>query len=163
MWVKTGECGFDILEEYIYLLPVMKLRRNISAILLSAVMLPALLLAPMHRHQPVEEAASAYSATGSYGTGNAESNTDVSPDADSNIDNCVGCESHIPHSHLEGVPHTYECLVCQFLTIVWLASDEESPEAPVEECSDVVIAPEAQFALPSVQVPGMRAPPFVFC
>lgn len=114
----------------------MGLRRKISAILLSAVILPALLLAPLHRHHPV---------------------------TDSGIDNCIGCESHIPHNHLEGVPHTDECMVCQFLAIVWLASDEESPEVLFEECSDVVTAPVAQFVLTSIQVPGMRAPPVVFC
>ena len=113
----------------------MELRRNISAILLAAVLLPALVLAPLHRHQPVIEPSSAYIATGIAGTCNAESNADVSPDADCGIDNCVGCESHIPHSHLEGVPHTDECLVCQFLTVVWIPAGAGVVESPFMECT----------------------------
>ena len=141
----------------------MELRRNISAILLTAVLLPALVLAPLHRHQPVVDPPSAYGATGSAGTGNAESNTDVSPDADCCIDNCVGCESHIPHSHLEGVPHTDECLVCQFLTVVWIPAGEGAVGNPFVEYTCMEDAPAPHLTHFSLLGPSTRAPPVVFC
>lgn len=116
--------------------------RRIWAFLLSAVILPTLLLAPLHRHASVAEAGSA---------------ADVACVA------CAGCESHIPHSHLNDVPHAHECLVCQFLTVVWLISAEEHPVAPAEEYFDGIVDSLAKPALSSVRMPGLRAPPAVFC
>ncbi|MBO4923120.1 MAG: hypothetical protein J5382_03235 [Bacteroidales bacterium] len=76
---------------------------------------------------------------------------------------CAGCESHIPHSHLNDVPHAHECLVCQFLTVVWLISAEERPVAPAEEYFDGIVDSLTKPALSSVRMPGLRAPPAVFC
>ncbi len=116
--------------------------RRLSAFLLSAVILPALFMAPMHRHVSVAEA------------GSAVTSASVA---------CAGCESHIPHSHLNDIPHAHECLVCQFLTVVWLVSAEECPVAPVEEYFDGIVTSMAKPALSSVRIPGLRAPPAVFC
>lgn len=117
-------------------------QRKIWAFLLSAVILPTLLMAPMHRHVSMAE------------TDGVVASASVA---------CAGCESHIPHSHLNDVPHAHECLVCQFLTVVWLISAEEHPVAPAEEYFDGIVDSLAKPALSSVRMPGLRAPPVVFC
>lgn len=110
--------------------------RKISAFILSAVFLPALILASFHRHEAVPDSAGV---------------------------SCAGCESHMPHSHLGGVQHTDECLVCQFLTVLWLVTDNECPDIPAIEYTSKAVATVAQPLLASVIVHGLRAPPAVFC
>ena len=110
--------------------------RKISALLLSAVFLPTLLLTGLHRHQP-------------------------EPESDNSV--CAGCESHTPHSHLSGAHHADECLVCQFLTIVWLPSDDQKTAGPDGEFS---VLPDTLDSHPisiSVLAPSGRAPPYVSC
>lgn len=118
----------------------MGIRRNIAALLLSAVFLPTLLLAPLHRH-----------ASAAEGAANAASVA------------CAGCESHIPHSHLNDVAQAHECLVCQFLTIVWMPSDEEVSVSPTPEFGGLCVVPSTHLVSLSVTVPSGRAPPTVFC
>ena len=113
----------------------MEMWRKISAFLLSAVFLPTLLLTALHRHQPETE-------------------------ADSSV--CAGCESHTPHSHLSDVHQTDECLVCQFLTVLWLPSDGRKPVGP--DSGFTILSDSFGTHLAGVSVPGQstRAPPYVF-
>ena len=111
-------------------------KREISAMLLAAVLLPTLLLASLHRHQPVQE-------------------------PDDSV--CAECQSHVPHSHLSGISHTEECLVCQFLTVVWLASDSGCADTLAMEHSAMAAVSVERPVLASVLVYGLRAPPAVFC
>ena len=110
--------------------------RSIAALVLSAVFLPTLLLASLHRHEPVQE---------SQGIA------------------CAECEGHIPHSHLSGISHTDECLVCQFLTVVCLPSAESAMAAPACEFSEFCDAPVERPVHISYLVPDTRAPPVVCC
>ena len=124
----------------------MGIRRNIAALLLSAVFLPTLLLAPLHRHISVVDGVAATTGAGS---------------ADRVA--CAGCESHIPHSHLNDVAHSHECLVCQFLTVVWVPSDGEAPVIHAGDFTGLCAVPSCPLVSVSVSVPSGRAPPTVFC
>jgi len=98
-----------------------------------AVILPALFMSSLHHHEPVHE------------------------------DKCINCGDHVPHSHLRGVSHTDDCLVCQFLTVLWLASKGEMVDRPI-----VFARPLSNVEIPSVGagfscLVSPRAPPFVFC
>ena len=104
--------------------------------LLAAVFLPTLLLVSLHRHQPAQE-------------------------PDDGV--CAECQSNVPHSHLSGISHTDECLVCQFLTVVWLASDSGCVDTPAVEYAATTAASAERPVLASVFVYGLRAPPVVFC
>ena len=125
-------------EKDIYLTAIMRLRREISAVLLLAVFLPTLMVVFFHRHD---------AAIGVHEDGGV----------------CAGCEENVPHSHLNGVPHTDECFLCQFLTAVWLTSVEQGSEIPAEEYSDSVVASAEQPLSPTVSILSARAPPAVFC
>lgn len=114
----------------------MRKLRNIAAMMLSAVFLPTLLLVSLHRHQPVAE-------------------------GDSSV--CSECASHVPHSHLSGINHTDDCLICQFLTVVWMPSEEESAVQPAVESSEWYDASAGQAPHILFLVPSLRAPPAVFC
>ena len=109
------------------------LKRKIYGILMLAVILPTFLLSSFHHHSPVSDT------------------------------HCFNCSHHVPHSHLAGVSHTDDCLVCQFLAVVWVPSSEERPDAPV-----VISKYEYGFsgidivAVKLISIPP-RAPPFVFC
>ncbi len=98
-----------------------------------AVILPTILLSSFHHHHPV---------------------TDT---------HCFNCSHHLPHSHLGGISGTDDCLVCQFLAVVWVPSSEDLPERP-----EVIDDFEYSFSEPYCgatdfsSVPP-RAPPFVFC
>ncbi|MBQ6044635.1 MAG: hypothetical protein IJL42_03835 [Bacteroidales bacterium] len=118
----------------------MGIRRNIAALLLSAVFLPTLLLAPLHRHTSVADGVAATAKVA-----------------------CAGCESHIPHSHLNDVAHSHECLVCQFLTVVWVPSDGEAPVIHAGDFTGLCTVPSCPLVSVSVSVPSGRAPPTVFC
>lgn len=114
----------------------MVIGRKISAFILSAVFLPALMLASFHRHEVVPDPSGV---------------------------SCAGCESHMPHSHLDGVQHTDECLICQFLTVIWLVTDNECHDTPAIEYTSKAVAAVVQPVLASFIFHGLRAPPAVFC
>ncbi|MBO5581621.1 MAG: hypothetical protein IJ755_03940 [Bacteroidales bacterium] len=108
-------------------------RRRLYAVLLSAIILPAILLTSFHHHAPVQE-------------------TD-----------CVDCAHHIPHGHLGGMQGTDDCLLCQFLSISWLAPADEPQAFPLRKAVRLFQAPVRAFAFLSFPSLSTRAPPVVFC
>jgi len=108
-------------------------RRKIYGVIMLAVILPTLFLSTFHHHHPVSE------------------------------DHCINCADHIPHSHLGGASHTGDCLVCAFLAVVWLKTEEESQEDPVVDYCfsyDFSGILNDEFCLSGIP---QRAPPFVSC
>lgn len=108
-------------------------RRRLYALILSAVILPAVFVSSFHHHEPVAE-----------------------------ID-CVDCARHVPHGHLSNLQGTYDCLICQFLSVSWLhTADAEDvrPALPVIRTAGMSVP-----VLPTVSVGSLstRAPPSVFC
>ena len=69
--------------------------------LLTAVILPALLLSSFHHHDPLPEP------------------------------QCIDCVHHVPHGHVSGIQHMDDCLVCQFLSVSWLTASDDSVVVPV--------------------------------
>lgn len=108
-------------------------RRRFYAIMLSAVILPVILLSSFHHHEPVRD-----------------------------ID-CIDCSHHIPHGHLNQWQGTDECLVCQFLTVSWLTSSESvmiRPTLPSHYLWEISVP---ALATGSVLSLSTRAPPSVIC
>lgn len=74
---------------------------------------------------------------------------------------CDNCSQNIPHSHLS--QNTDVCLVCQFLTVLWLTSAEEEFRASVP---DGIWIEDTEVDGPHNLVAenfSTRAPPFFFC
>lgn len=74
---------------------------------------------------------------------------------------CEGCSQSIPHSHLD--EGTDACLVCQFLSALWLTSQEAEPCSPVPEGTSLEEALVIGLYGTVVDSPSTRAPPVFFC
>ena len=74
---------------------------------------------------------------------------------------CEGCSQNIPHSHLD--QNTDDCLVCQFLTFLWLTSSETGSCAPAQDnvsLEDTLVSGPHCTVAESLST---RAPPVFFC
>lgn len=109
------------------------LKRKIYGIVMLSVILPTILLSSFHHHHLVAEG------------------------------HCFNCSHHVPHSHLGGVSQTDECLVCQFLALVWAPSSVAIPDAPVVVSKlEFSSGDTSCVAAKLISIPP-RAPPVVFC
>ena len=108
-------------------------RRRLYAVLLSAIILPTFFLTSFHHHE-------------------------IHPDTD-----CVDCGHQHPHGHLGQRQGTGDCLICQFLSIVWLTSDDETLRKPLEIAIRLAEVPAGQSVSLPLPLLSTRAPPTVFC
>lgn len=112
----------------------MGIRRRIWAIMMLAVILPALTVAPFHKH-PERSGAK-----------------------------CEDCVNHRPHNgHLSGDASIDECLVCQFVAASYVPSEQCRAAAYMEDICAVdvlsITANTQSFNL----LTSSRAPPVSFC
>lgn len=101
--------------------------------LLTAVILPAILVSSFHHHELLPEP------------------------------QCIDCVHHVPHGHVSGIQHTDDCLVCQFLSISWLTVSDEPLAIPVLRTILLGESPCQASDFLFFQHLSTRAPPAVFC
>lgn len=79
----------------------------------------------------------------------------------SSYDTCLECVNHVRHEgHLSlNIVYTHDCVVCQFLTLSFLAAFLMI--VGLQLTVSIVVAPVCSFVLLSAgrQIPSLRAPP----
>ncbi len=76
---------------------------------------------------------------------------------------CTNCAAHLPHQHINGSHGTDCCLICSFLTILWVNSEETTGPALQENSCGIFLSPAFHACGPYAVCHSTRAPPTVFC